>query len=84
MAKSVLFANLEPEIEKELRGDFKSSLLIRKRIQTILRNKIETTRRTLMDKDNYKNGDWGYLMADGIGYERALHEIISLLEDSEK
>ncbi len=84
MAKSILFAGLEPDAEKELRGDFKSSLLIRKRISKVLSDKIENARKDLRNKDHYADGNWAYRAADGVGYERALLEIISLLTEEEK
>lgn len=84
MAKSILFAGLDPDIEKELRGDFKSSLLIRKRISKILNDKVETSRKDLRNKDHYADGSWSHRMADQLGYERALYEIISLLTEEEK
>lgn len=84
MAKTILFAGLEPDVEKELRGDFKSSLLIRKRIAKVLNDKIETARKDLRNKDHYADGSWTYRMADNLGYERALLEIISLLTEEEK
>lgn len=82
MAKSVLFAGLDPQIEKDLRGDFKSSLLIRKRLVEVIKDKIETNRSKLRKDVNYENASWAYQQADGVGYERALHEIISLLEEN--
>lgn len=84
MAKSILFAGLEPEHEKELRGDFKSSLLIRRRLQEVLRMKLDAAHKELRSKTNYEDASWAFKMADNVGYERAVHELISLLEDSEK
>lgn len=84
MAKSILFAGLDPQVEKDMRGDFKSSLLIRKRMIEVLRMKIETHRSSSRKEVNYENASWAYKQADGVGYERALMEMISLLEDSEK
>lgn len=80
--KSVWTAGLEPDIAKEIVGDFKSSLLVRKRMKKLLEDKIEANRKTLRDKMNYDNASWAYQQADGVGYERALFEIISLIEEN--
>jgi hypothetical protein len=73
---------LEPDIAKEIKGDFKSSLLVRNRLAVLLNDKITSNRRALVNKEGYEVANWAYKQADGIGYERALQEVISLiLED---
>jgi hypothetical protein len=73
---------LEPDIAKEIKGDFKSSLLVRNRLAVLLNDKITSSRRALVNKEGYEVANWAYKQADGIGYERALQEVISLiLED---
>lgn len=75
---------LEPDLAKEIRGDFISSHLVRKRLQKILNDKIATSHASLRQKDIYDKPNFGVLAADSIGYERALIEVISLLESPEK
>lgn len=79
--KSLITKGLEPDVAKEIRGDFKSSLLIRRRLTTLIEEKIENARKGLRSKEPYSSPSWAYLQADGVGYERALHEIINLLSD---
>lgn len=81
--KTIITKGLEPDVAKEIRGDFKSSHLIRKRLITIIEDKIDDARKGLRQKVNYSNSSWAFLQADGMGYERALHEIISLLDENE-
>ncbi len=82
--KSIITSGLEPDIAKEIRGDFKSALLLRRRLTTIINEKINSSRSNLRSKTNYADAAWPYLQADGLGYERAMEEIISLLDDTEK
>lgn len=79
--KSIITKGLEPDVAKEIRGDFKSSLLLRKRIITLLEEKIDNARKGLRQKENYSSPSWAFLQADGVGYERALYEVISLISD---
>lgn len=80
--KSILFQGLDPALEKELRGDFKSSQLIRKRIIEVMEKKIDDRRRVSVDKQNYDSPSWALEQADAIGYERSIRELISLLTDA--
>lgn len=82
--KTVLTKGLEPDVAKEIRGDFKSSHLLRKRITEILREKIENNRTSMRAKTNYDKPGWEYFIADATGYERALYEFISLLDENEE
>lgn len=79
--KSILLAGVESDVIPVLKGDFKSSFIIRKRIVEVLRDKIENSRKGLLT--DYESPSWAYRQADGVGYERALREVISLLEEKE-
>lgn len=80
--KSILFKGLNTQEEKELRGDFISSNLLRKRICVILNEKINASNKTLRQLANYEDASWAYKQADGCGYQRALDEVINILTDS--
>ena len=83
--KSTWLDGIEPDVAKEIRGDFISSHLVRKRLTKILNDKIETSHASLRQKDVYDKPNFGVIAADSIGYERALREVISLIEnDKEK
>jgi hypothetical protein len=71
---------LEPLIQEEIVEDFKASGLIRERLTTLLMEKVNTSRDESRNKSSYDNPNWTYLQADARGYERALYEVISLLE----
>lgn len=78
--KTVWTDDLEPDQVIEMRGDFISSSLVRKRLKKIINDKIETKRATIRKDTNYDLSNWDCFIADSIGYERALVEIISLLD----
>ena len=64
----------------DIRGAFKASLLLRKRLQLLLLDKIDASNKLCRAKLSYDNPNWALLQADQRGYERALHEIIDLLK----
>ena len=79
--KSTWLDGLEEDQKKELKGDFISSQLVRKRLGKLINDKIETNRTGIRKKENYEVAHFPALVADSIGYERALVEILSLLEN---
>lgn len=81
--KAAWTAGLEEQRTKDIRGDFKSSLIVRKRLKEILEGKIETSLVSMMNKNNYDTANWSYLMADNVGYARAMREIINLIIEDE-
>lgn len=74
---------LAPERVTEVRKDFVGSVVLRKRLMELLEDKMRVSRESSISKDAYSNPNWAYLQADARGYERALNEVISLIE-SEK
>ena len=82
--KTVWTEGLESDVAKEIRGDFISSHLVRKRLKKIVEDKIATSHASLRQKDIYDKPNFGVLAADSIGYERAMREIISLIDSPEK
>lgn len=78
--KTVWTAGLEKDAAKEVRADFISAQLLRKRLTQLLNEKIDTKRSALRKDQTYDKPNWQNYVADGIGYERALTEVISLLE----
>lgn len=70
---------LDLEVAKDIRGDFKSSLLVRNRLRDLLEAKIVEEHKVLLSKENYESPAWAYKMADNVGFERALNYVISLI-----
>lgn len=70
---------LAPDAQKELRGDFISSQVTRKRLIKLLEDKIEASQTTSLSKDGYDVPNWACKQADNVGYQRALKEVIDLI-----
>lgn len=81
--KTVWIKGLDPDQTKDIRADFISAQLLRKRLTEILEEKINSKRTLIRNSENYEKANWPYLVSDSIGYERALAEVISLLENKE-
>lgn len=62
-------------------NQFKESRLLRRRLSELVSEKIKVSHTESRKKANYESASWAYLQADAVGYERALFEIISLLDD---
>ena len=77
--KTSLISGLNKQDAEEIVLAFKGSARLRERYITILTEKLESNRKMLRSKDMYDKPSWQYLQADGIGYERAVFELISLL-----
>lgn len=71
---------LSEEQKAEMKKEFVSSVALRRRLSVLTNEKIETSRTAARQKNLYDSPSWALLQADNIGYERALFEIISLLE----
>lgn len=77
--KSIITKGLEPDQVLEMKGDFLSAHLLRKRLVTIFTDKIEEERTKV--RLNFENPSWSYEMAKLFGYEEALKEVISILSE---
>lgn len=71
---------LPPEKKEAIKAAFNAGGTLRERQVTLLREKIESARKKRILESAYENPNWSYLQADFCGYERALEEVISLLE----
>lgn len=71
---------LNEEQQILIKKEFVASSLLRERLVKLLKEKEKTNRESVRSKDAYDKPSWAYLQADSLGYERALNEIISLLE----
>ena len=78
--KTSLTKGLTIEKQEEIASSFKASYLVRKRLAELLLEKVESYRTESRSKDRYKDANWAYYQADEVGYERAIFEVISLLE----
>ncbi len=72
---------LEPDAQPEMKQQFKESLVIRKRLQQLLEEKLDESVKESRSKAGYANAAWPYKQADHRGYERALSEVISIISE---
>ncbi|SPF82149.1 Phage protein [Pseudomonas phage GP100] len=64
----------------ELKADYIAAATLRRRLKRLLEDDIDLSQKTSRSKLLYDNPNWALLQADQRGYERALSEIISLIE----
>lgn len=72
---------LDEQLAKDVVQNFKEALVMRKRMRTLLLDKIEVSAKEGRQKELYESLSWPYLQADKRGYERAMQEIIDLISD---
>lgn len=79
--KSSWTHSLNAELAKAVQADYVGSAALRKRLKEMLVDKIISSRTALIAQDGYESPSWAYRQADGIGYERALKYVISLISE---
>lgn len=72
---------LDVQQVKDLEQRYKEASFVRNRLEVLLREIIEQKRAGAVAERLYDSPNWAYLQADRAGYERALRDIISLIED---
>jgi hypothetical protein len=77
--KTIIVKGLNEREADEMRQSFAAGAHLRKRIRELLLEKAEYSVAASRSKDSYTNPNWAYLQADSVGYQRAMHEIVSLL-----
>lgn len=75
---------LDKELAAEIRANFKASLVMRRKLVDILERKSEASTKESRSKSNYTHNNWAYKQADARGYERAIQEVIELIEENTK
>lgn len=80
--RTTWFSGLSKDEKAEIKKDFLSSLQLRKRLVYIAKSRIESAREKTVSADMYNSPSWAYVQADNVGYERAMREIINLLESN--
>jgi hypothetical protein len=68
------------EEKEEMKRLFLSNAFFRKRAQLLVQDKIDTIRQKNITETAYDSPNWALKQADAVGYERALQEVINLLE----
>ena len=79
--KTVWTAGMDVDASQEITSDFKGAKELRKRLDKLLCDKINSCREDVLSKIKYESPSWAYVQADAVGYERALKEVISLISE---
>jgi hypothetical protein len=80
--KTVWLKGCTVEQKTEMKKEFIASSHLRSKLTELLNDKLSTINTSLRSKSNYENPAWAYQQADGIGYERAIYEVIALIANS--
>ena len=78
--KTSVTKGLDEQATQEIRQEFIASARLRKRLIQVFQEKIETSRGKSVASSTYDSPNWAYIQADVIGFERALREVISILD----
>lgn len=78
--KTVWNKGLTVQGKDEMTREFQASAHLRKRLTEILLEKQNISYENATSKDAYTSPNWAFMQADARGYERALLEVVSLLE----
>jgi hypothetical protein len=79
--KTSILKGLEDDVKEEVRMSFTSSLIIRRRLSEVIQSKIDSQSKSALLTDGYECPNWAFKQADTVGYNRALTEVLSLLDE---
>lgn len=74
-------SGLSKELAIDVRANFKEALVVRRRLVKMLRDMTDASTKASRSKLLYDSPNWALLQADQRGYERALVEIINLIDE---
>lgn len=77
--KTSITAGLSAVDAKLVKEEYLGSPMLRKQLVELLKDKQAKAYTERLSKSNYESPNWGFIQADGVGYERAINELISLL-----
>jgi len=72
---------LSEQKAKDIKQKFKESSLLRRRLKAMLADIIKDKRKSQVSLKNYNNPNWPYLQADHAGYERAIRDVMEIIQD---
>ncbi|AXH71949.1 MAG: putative hypothetical protein [Podoviridae sp. ctbj_2] len=73
---------LSPIKRDEIIQEYHGSATVRRRLVEMLKEKKDAAQEKSLKENAYGSPNWGFLQADSVGYQRAITEIIDLIEDS--
>lgn len=79
--KTSILAGLKGLEAQNVKEEYLGSPTFRKRLVELLVKKQEKSYEERISKTSYDSPNWSLVQADGVGYERALQEVISLISE---
>lgn len=73
-------AGLSDQEKKDLKASIQAASPAFKRLTTLLENKLQSVEGERLGRDKYDKSSWPYFQADCNGYQRAIKELIKLIE----
>lgn len=82
--KVAWYRGLDDQQTRDIKSQYAGSPLLRRRLKHIIAGLVEDSVSSARSKLTYDSPNWALLQADQRGYERALVEISSYLNDDDK
>ena len=73
-------AGLSDQEKKDLRASIQAALPAFERLSKLLEDKLQSVETERLGRDKYDKSSWPYFQADCNGYQRAIKELIKLIE----
>jgi len=70
---------LNAQEKEEMEANYKASALFRERLTKLLNDQVKAKRGILHVADAYADASWPYKVADTIGYERDINDVILMI-----
>lgn len=77
--KTSITAGLKGVEASDIEAEYLGSPALRKRLVELLMKKQNESYKKRISESSYDSPNWDRYQADGVGYERAINEIISLI-----
>lgn len=72
---------LDKEQVKDIKVNYLEALVMRRRLVKMLEVKVGSSHKAARSREAYSSPNWALEQADARGYERAMSEIIDLIND---
>ena len=79
--KTVWLKGLNSDQSKDVTREFTEAKLLRYRLTELVKQKVQTKRNESQSTEMYNSPSWAFYQADALGYQRALAEVLSLIDD---
>lgn len=74
-------AGLDKELAKDVKINYLEALVMRRRLIKMLEAKVALSQKQGRSKEAYSSPNWALEQADARGYERAMMDVVDLIND---